>query len=135
VKNTWKFLEDLYTQKLVKANHDVNKGGFLITIAELGFKNLFGADLELSNLLNENMRDDELLFSESHGRFIIETAPENFPEIKELAEKNNVFFRKIGKVSNKPEISVTGLKSEPFVLDLNKMRELYDSKIPDLMEI
>jgi len=72
---------------------------------------------------------------DTFGRFIIETAPENFPEIKELAEKNNVFFRKIGNVSNKPEISVTSLKSESFVLNLNKMRELYDSKIPDLMEI
>lgn len=135
VKNTWKFLEELYKQNLVKANHDVNKGGFLITIAELGFKNLLGADLELSDLLDENMRDDELLFSESHGRFVIETAPESFSEIKDLAEKNKVFIRKIGNVSNTPEISVSGLKTESFVLNLKKMEELYDSKIPDLMEI
>ncbi|TXT60259.1 MAG: Phosphoribosylformylglycinamidine synthase subunit PurL [Promethearchaeota archaeon] len=135
IKNTWNFLRDLYERNLVNANHDINKGGFLITIAELCFKNMLGANLDISSLSDENLRDDELLFSESHGRFIIETQPKDLNIVLELAEKNNVTVEKIGKVSNVQEIVVDGLKSNSFKMDLEKLKALYKSTIPDLMEI
>ncbi|MFX1339090.1 MAG: phosphoribosylformylglycinamidine synthase subunit PurL [Promethearchaeota archaeon] len=135
VKATWNFLFELYKNNLVKANHDVNKGGFIITIAEMCFKNRLGAKLNFSEYYSNVMQTDEFLFSESVGRFIIETAPENYERIIELAKKFNITANKIGILIPNPEIIIEGLELEPIKLDVLQMKKLYDSTIPNLMEI
>jgi phosphoribosylformylglycinamidine synthase len=135
IKNIWQFILELYKNKLVKANHDVNKGGFIITIAEMCFKNKLGADLDLSNCFDGNLRDDEILFSESVGRFVIETEPKNYEKIIEIAQKFEVNVKNIGVLIPEPEINIKGLEMTDFKLDVRKMKNLYDSTIPNLMEV
>ncbi|MBY8984981.1 MAG: phosphoribosylformylglycinamidine synthase subunit PurL [Candidatus Lokiarchaeota archaeon] len=135
IKNRWDFLFELYNRDLVKANHDVNKGGILITISEMSFKNKIGVDIDFRDQYNEHLRDDEFLFSESVGRFIIETSPENHDLILDLAKKFSVKTKKIGVLINNPIIRVSGLRSNSFKLSLEKMKDLYDSTIPNLMDI
>jgi phosphoribosylformylglycinamidine synthase len=135
IKARWDFLFELYKKNLVKANHDINKGGIIICIAEMCFKNKLGADLNFSNTFNEKLRDDEFLFSESVGRFIIETDPDKYESILEISKHFNIEINKIGVITAKPEISIKGLRSESFKLNLNKMKILFDSTIPNLMEI
>jgi len=135
IKATWDFLFELYKRNLVKANHDVNKGGLIITIAEMCFKDKFGADLDFSNSFDENLRDDEFLFSESGGRFIIETEPNDYYTILEISKKFDVEIKKIGVLTDKPDISIKGLRSQSFKLNVEKLKELFDSTIPGLMEI
>ena len=120
---------------MIKANHDVNKGGIIISIAEMCFKNNLGADLDLDSYNDKNLRDDKLLFSESVGRFIIETAPKDFEEIMILAEKFKVIVKKLGVIINRPKINIKGLKSQEIKLNVDKMKDLYDSTIPNLMDI
>ncbi|MFX0042054.1 MAG: phosphoribosylformylglycinamidine synthase subunit PurL [Candidatus Hodarchaeota archaeon] len=134
VKAIWEFLFELYENDLVKANHDVNKGGIVITIAEMCFKNNLGVELDLKGY-EENLRDDEFLFSESVGRFIIETDPKDYKTIIKKAEEFGVNLKKIGVLISKPEINIKGLKSKDFKLDIKKLKNLYDSTIPNLMEI
>ena len=134
IKARWNLLFELYQKKLIKANHDVNKGGFIITIAEMCFKNKLGAVIDLTGYNVNNLRDDQLLFSETVGRFVIETNPKDQDEILDLAEKFNVSVTKIGVLTSMPEINITGLNQD-VKLNTNKMKELYDSTIPDLMEI
>jgi phosphoribosylformylglycinamidine synthase len=134
IQARWNLLFELYQKRLIKANHDVNKGGFIITIAEMCFKDKFGADIDLTGYNVNNLRDDELLFSETVGRFVIETNPKDQDEILDLAEKFNVSVNKIGVLTSMPEINITGLNQD-VKLNTNKMKELYDSTIPDLMEI
>ncbi|MFX0047871.1 MAG: hypothetical protein ACFE8G_06830, partial [Candidatus Hermodarchaeota archaeon] len=81
-----------------------------------------------------NLKDDEFLFSETVGRFIIETNPKDYEEIINLAEKNDVTVKKLGVITNKSEINIKGI-SQDIRLDVNRMKELYDSTIPNLMEI
>jgi phosphoribosylformylglycinamidine synthase len=135
IKATWDFVFDLYARNIIKANHDVNKGGFLITIAEMCFKNNLGADLDLSDCNDNNLKDDEFCFSESVGRFIIETDPKDYDTIIERAQKYNVDAKKVGVLVSTPEIKIRGLKSKDFNLDVAKLKQLFDSTIPDLMEI
>ena len=135
VKNTWKFIREAYERNLIKANHDVNKGGIIITIAEMCFENNFGANLDLKQLTNEDLRENDNLYSESVGRFIIEINPDDFDQVKELAEKNDVPIYMLGKISKDPVIEIKGLESADINLDVRKMKKLYDSTIPNLMEI
>jgi len=135
VKATWDFLFQLYENNLVKASHDINKGGLIITVAEMCFKNNIGANLNFKGGYNEDLRDDEFLFSESVGRFIIETSPNDYKKLIDIASKFNVEAKKIGVLIPESIIDVKGLKEEDFILDIRKMKELYDSTIPNLMEI
>ncbi len=135
IKAIWDFIFELYQNNLVKANHDVNKGGFIITIAEMCFKNMIGADLDLNGCYDEDLRDDEVLFSESAGRFIIETSPKHHDKIIEISKKFEINVKNIGVLKSNPEITITGLKSKDIKLDLKKLKQDFESTIPNLMEI
>ncbi len=135
IKATWDFLSELYENKIVKANHDVNKGGLIITIAEMCFKNNIGADLDFTDCYNENIRDYEFLFSESYGRFIIETDPKNYGEILDIARKYNISAQKIGSLILDQKIEIRGLRNQDFELDIAILKEKFISTIPNLMEI
>ena len=135
IRANWNFIRELCNKKLIKANHDVNKGGFIITIIEMCFKNNLGAHLDLSNINKNNLRDDELLFSESVGRFIIETDPDEYDTIIKLANSYGVSALKVGSIIERPSINIKGLKSGVIELDLQKLKGSYDSTIPNLMEI
>ena len=135
IKSRWDFLFKLYEEHLVKANHDVNKGGFMITIAEMCFKEGFGADINLGEYNVYDLRDDELLFSESVGRFIIEVEPSNKEKVLGYAKKLGVSLTKIGEITEKSFIKITGLKSKDIELDVKKLNNNYKSTIPHLMEL
>ncbi|MFX1236511.1 MAG: phosphoribosylformylglycinamidine synthase subunit PurL [Promethearchaeota archaeon] len=135
IRATWDFLLELYDKKLIKANHDVNKGGFIITIAEMCFKNNLGVELDLSESNINSLRDDKYLFSESAGRFIVGINPADFDKVMEVAREKQVPVKKIGVLSSTPQIIITGLKSEKISLDVKKLKELHESTIPNLMEI
>ena len=133
IQARWNLLFDLYQKKLIKANHAVKKGGFIISVAEMCFKHNLGAEMDLTSHNINHLRDDELLFSETVGRFIIETNPKDYNKILGLAEKFNVSVKKIGVLTSKPEINIKGL-SQDVKLNINKMKEFYDSTIPNLMD-
>jgi len=135
IRATWDFLFELYKKNLVKANHDISKGGIIINLAEMCFKNKLGVDLDFSSTYNENLNDDEFLFSESVGRFIIETDPKDFKTVLKIAKKYNIEVNKIGTLTSDLEISIKGLKSQNFKLNVDKLKESYNSTIPNLMEI
>jgi phosphoribosylformylglycinamidine synthase len=135
IKNIWDFLFELYDRNLLKANHDVNKGGVIIAVAEMCFKNQLGAKIDFTNCYDTNLKDDEFLFSESVGRFVIETQPEDRALIFKIASEFKVTIKKIGNIISEPEISISGLKTKGFKLDLEKMKKLYESTITKLMDI
>jgi len=99
------------------------------------FKNGLGADLNLKECTIDELRDDELLFSESVGRFIIETSPNDLDMILKIANKHDIRVKKIGDITNNAQIILNGLKGNSVKLNLNKLKNLYDSTIPNLMEI
>jgi phosphoribosylformylglycinamidine synthase II len=135
IRARWNFISALYDKNLIKANHDVNKGGFIVTIAEMCFNNRLGADLNLSSYNTNGLRDDELLFSETVGRFVIETESTSLNDIMLLATEFKVKVTKLGVILNQPKIMIKGLENQEISLDIDKLKELYDSTIPNLMDI
>jgi selenophosphate synthetase-related protein len=69
------------------------------------------------------------------GRFVIEIEPKNYKEMIRIADKYKVNLKKIGTVISKPEIIIKGLKSKSIKLDLNKMKKLYNTTLPNIMDI
>jgi phosphoribosylformylglycinamidine synthase subunit PurL len=85
--------------KLVAACHDCSKGGLAVAIAEMAIASDKGVTARLQEIPREEMRDDELLFSESNSRFLLST---NNPEqVLAIMSKHNVPAAAIGKVGGK----------------------------------
>ncbi|MCL2389328.1 MAG: phosphoribosylformylglycinamidine synthase subunit PurL [Elusimicrobia bacterium] len=70
---------------LIKACHDLSKGGLAVAISEMAFAGNIGAKIDLNAVLTKgSLTDAEILFSESNGRFLIEAALQDVKKIKEI---------------------------------------------------
>ena len=82
---------------LISSAHDCSEGGLAVALAECCISNnekTIGAEIDN---LNFNIRADALLFGESQSRVIISSPQESLSKIKEIAGRNKVPFRVIGK--------------------------------------
>jgi len=62
---------DLIAQDVVKIAHDCSKGGLAIGISKLCIMNKIGCNVLIDKIPSNKLRLDELLFSETHSRFLL----------------------------------------------------------------
>lgn len=103
---------EFISQELVKNAHDCSKGGLGIAVSEICIKNEIGCTICLDKMPAQNLRIDELLFSESHSRFLLTVEPKNIEKIKSVLEKHGVEYGIIGKFSGSNIAFKYGNKSE-----------------------
>lgn len=77
---------------LVRAAHDCSEGGLAVTLAEMAISGRTGAAITLE----ENLRADSLLFSESPSRIIVSARPEKVGDILALASEFQVPVKILG---------------------------------------
>ncbi|NWG09620.1 MAG: phosphoribosylformylglycinamidine synthase subunit PurL [Nitrososphaerales archaeon] len=82
---------------IVKSVHDLSKGGMAVALAEMCMSGGMGASIDYSKVPAENLRVDEILFSETYGRFLLEVDNAHVNELLELMRKR-VSFGVIGKI-------------------------------------
>lgn len=82
--------------------HDCSKGGVAIALAEMAIQGDIGITIDLDRIPNSCSRLDNLLFSESHSRFIF--GANRAEEVtKLLAKFKGLYFAEIGKADKKSE--------------------------------
>ena len=71
---------------LVRSCHDCSEGGLAVAMAEMAFAGEIGAIIELNDVPVDDSitRTDQLLFSESTSRFLLEVAPEDRAALEKL---------------------------------------------------
>src|SRR5579885_2239897 len=84
-------------QDLAKSIHDCSKGGIAIAISELCIKSKIGCTVDLEKIPSEKLTLDELLFSESHSRFLVVFNKKNLKTIESILQKAGVTYGIIGK--------------------------------------
>ncbi|NHI02613.1 hypothetical protein DYY67_0652 [Candidatus Nitrosotalea sp. TS] len=92
---------DVIHQDLVKAVHDCSKGGIGVAMSELCITNEIGCHVFLDKVPSEKLSPDELLFSESHSRFLLTVEPSKIKKVKSLLEKRGVQNEIIGKFAGR----------------------------------
>jgi len=92
---------DLIKQGIVKSIHDCSKGGLAVTISELCIVNGIGCTTRVEQIPSDNLRFDELLFSESHSRFVLVIAKKDINRAKSILEKKVIVHAFIGKLAGK----------------------------------
>lgn len=79
----YKNLNEAMKKGLVASCHDISDGGLAVALAETAFSGGLGMTLDLTNLdCGHNLRDDNLLFSESQSRFVATVKPEHKDEFE-----------------------------------------------------
>ncbi len=81
----------------IKITHDCSKGGIAIAISELCIKSKIGCTVDLEKIPSEKLTLDELLFSESHSRFLVVFNKKNLKTIESILQKAGVTYGIIGK--------------------------------------
>ena len=85
-------LTDCINEQLVLSCHDISDGGLAVALSEMAFANNIGCKVNI----DENIRSDEILFSETGG-FIMEIDNAKLETALESFSKYNIEFFNIGK--------------------------------------
>ena len=98
---------------LVRACHDLSEGGLAVAAAEMAFAGGLGMELDLTNVprTDDVTRTDEVLFSESNSRFVVEVAPRNRAGFEEALA--GLPFGLLGRVTADGRFRVRGLCGTP----------------------
>ncbi|HHT9117998.1 MAG TPA: phosphoribosylformylglycinamidine synthase subunit PurL, partial [Candidatus Hypogeohydataceae bacterium YC38] len=85
-KKTMEALSKASGKGLVRACHDCSEGGLAVAAAEMAFSGGLGMELSLKDVPYEGdtERDDNLLFSESNSRFVVEVRPQDAGVFKKI---------------------------------------------------
>ena len=118
----------LIKNNLVTCAHDCSKGGFAIALCETAMAGRTGLEVDLDLLPNSCNRLDNLLFSESHSRFIFATSDPEKVE-KSLRQVPGLVYAKIGNSSPRGDNKIVLLKSgSPIVYSsIDEMEDKYSS--------
>ncbi len=82
----------------ITAAHDCSSGGIASALAEMCIWGATGATVEADRIPSSGMAFDELLFSESHGRFILTAPSNNAAKLVEELSKARIPHSVVGKV-------------------------------------
>ncbi len=87
---------NLIRNDLVNSIHDCSKGGLAVALAEMCILGNIGATIDLSKVPNVCSRIDDLLFSESHSRYIMSVENDKLSSVTDMLESGNVVYGIIG---------------------------------------
>jgi len=123
---------DAIEKGLLRSAHDISEGGLAACIAECVFfsENRMGCTLRLQ----DPMRSDSLLFSESQSRIIVTAEQGNKDVLIQIARQRNVPIQEIGRTGGK---SITIYHNRDKIVDLSveKAYTIWKQAIPDHFQI
>jgi len=84
----------------VESMHDMSKGGLAVALAEMSVQGRKGATIDIDKVPNKTSRIDNLLFSESRSRFILEIKPRSTTGIVNSFKRLGIPAAKVGSVTD-----------------------------------
>ena len=114
----------LIRQGYISCAHDCSKGGLAVALSEMAMAGKTGFKVDMNLIPNTCTRPDDLLFSESHSRYLVGTdRPE---EVEKLLKSESVQFARIGKASRGAAAFMRGKKAA-ISLSLARMEKAFGS--------
>jgi phosphoribosylformylglycinamidine synthase len=97
--------DNIVTQTLLKlirngfvnSIHDCSKGGLAVALTEMCMLSNVGATIDTSKIPNQCSRVDDLLFSESHSRFVLSVGSDKVGQVTDMLESSNLTYGIMGK--------------------------------------
>jgi phosphoribosylformylglycinamidine synthase len=95
-----KVLPRIFNAGGVVATHDCSKGGLAVCLAEMAIQGEKGFTVTLDRIPQRTKRIDQLLFSETRSRFILESQPKNTKRIMRILKRSRIPAAQIGRVAD-----------------------------------
>ncbi|MGI0009771.1 MAG: AIR synthase related protein, partial [Nitrosopumilaceae archaeon] len=121
-KTTIDAVLNIIDRNLVNCVHDCSKGGIAIAVSELCINNQVGCVASLEEIPGQKLKPDELLFSESHSRYVLVVNPKNIKKVTDLLEQKGVPYGTVGKFS------------DSSIVFKNKTKKIIDLRIDKAQE-
>jgi phosphoribosylformylglycinamidine synthase subunit PurL len=123
---------EIIRKDLAKCVHDCSKGGLVIAVSELCMTNDLGCKISLENVPSHKLQNHQLLFSESHSRYLVVVSKKNLNQIKKILSKKNVVYDVIGIFGGK---DITFEKNSKNIanLSVDKARIKWMSSLKELI--
>ena len=102
LKKVFEAVQELLSERLISAGHDVSDGGLIVTVLEMAFAGNCGVNLKIE------LKDNDLLqalFAEELG-LVIEVHREDLDVVKQKLQAAGVSANVIGEVTAAPEIEL-----------------------------
>ncbi len=124
---------ELIDSKVIRAAHDCSKGGLAVALVEMCIGSNLGVYANLAEIPNTCTRLDNLIFSESHSRFLLAVSKDNLSKVEQILSKyDSIHYSFIGKFRDSDSI-ILDHNSISIELSLDKAIDAYSS-ITRLME-
>lgn len=124
---------DLIKNDLIRSVHDCSKGGLAIALSEMCIVSNIGIEIDLANVPNECSRIDDLLFSESHSRFVITIKNNKLSNVIDLLENNNIHYGIVGEVTDNL-IRFTQGGTNVVNVDVDKAADIWINSLEEIIE-
>ena len=110
----------------ITAVHDCSQGGILLALSEMALKGNMGCEIDISKIPTheENITENNLLYSESNGRYIITVKNE---ALNDILSQINIPHACIGEVKG------DSLKITDLNIKVNKLKDAYTGVIEQYM--
>ncbi len=133
---TAKFIRSIIYDSLVRAVHDVEIGGIAAALVEMSVISGLGVSVDLAKVPVRGItRIDEVLFSETQARYLIEV-PENYvSEVMRKAEEENIEVAVVGEVTGDTEVKFSKSSKVIATLDLSTLRDAYFNTLRRYFEV
>lgn len=82
---------------LLRSAHDCSKGGLAVAVSEICMTGSIGCVVMLDMVPSGKIHDDELMFSESHARFLLVVEPSKAGQVESVFKNRGVDYSIIGK--------------------------------------
>jgi len=110
---------------LIEFVHDCSKGGIGTALSELAISGNTGINIDLKNIPNTCARDDFLLFSETHSRYIIGT--NNPDKLKKFMRNRKCNFSEIGRTDSTMTLRIHESGREVINLPVIELANRYNT--------
>ncbi|MBI2043824.1 phosphoribosylformylglycinamidine synthase [Candidatus Pacearchaeota archaeon] len=114
-------------KELVASAQSIHKGGLAMALAKTSMGGKLGMEVDIQGW--GEIREDELLYSESQGRLVITVNPEYAAEFERTMEGSN--FRRLGVTRSDGKFIVNNKEKVIVNTEVNKMLESYKSTLRD----
>jgi len=135
-KRTAELIRSLIVGSAVRSVHDVGVGGVAAALTEMSAMSGLGFVVDLSRIPARAVyRVDEVLFSETQARYILEVPNASVNEVLRKAEELGLSAAVVGEVAGREELRFVKAGRVVASLDLNVVRDSYFNTLRRFLEV
>jgi len=129
------FIRHLVNNGIAISVHDISTGGLVIAAIEMAIAGGLGIDLHVDRIpVRGTERIDEVLFSETQARYLVEVKANKVREFEEALKRYGIEGSIIGRVLSKEVVVITNNEETITSLKLSDLADLYNNSLKKLME-